>query len=63
MKAHVQKHMDTVNAGLASFESIKYFRVLPEAPSVENGELTASLKVKRNVVTERYASLIDEMYR
>lgn len=56
--AHVQK----VNTGLASFESIKYWRLLPEPLSIANGLLTASLKVKRGIVEERYAALIDEMY-
>jgi long-chain acyl-CoA synthetase len=59
----VQAHVDEVNKGLASFESIKYFRVLPEPLSVENGVLTASLKVKRKVVDEKYAAQIEEMYQ
>jgi len=63
VKAAVQAHLDEVNGGLASFETIKYFRVLPEPMTVENGILTASLKVKRSVVQERYADLIDEMYQ
>ncbi len=60
--AAVQAHIDEVNGGLASFESIKYFKVLPEPMTVENGILTASLKVKRKVVSERYADLIEDMY-
>ena len=62
VRAAVQAKLDEVNAGLASFETIKYFRLLPEPMTVENGILTASLKVKRKVVHERYAELIDEMY-
>jgi long-chain acyl-CoA synthetase len=58
----VQEHLDGVNANLASYSTIKYFRILPEPMTVENGILTASLKVKRKVVEERYAALIDEMY-
>jgi long-chain acyl-CoA synthetase len=63
IRAALQAHVDGVNGGLASFESIKYFRVLPEPMTIENGILTASLKVKRRVVEERYADKIDEMYR
>ncbi len=59
----IQRHVDGVNKGLASFETVKYFRVLPEPMSVENGVLTASLKVKRRVVEERYRGQIEEMYR
>jgi long-chain acyl-CoA synthetase len=62
-RAAVQAHLDTVNAGLASFESIKRFRLLPGPLTVDNGLLTASLKVKRKVVEERYKDLVDEMYR
>lgn len=62
VKNEVQSKLDEVNSKLASFESIKYFRILPEPMTVDNGILTASLKVKRKVVQERYADLIDEMY-
>ncbi|MCB9797811.1 MAG: AMP-binding protein [Alphaproteobacteria bacterium] len=63
VRAAIQAHIDGINDGLASFESIKYFRVLPEPLSVENGLLTASLKVKRKVVETQYADLISEMYQ
>ena len=62
VKAEVQKHVDEVNSGLASFESIKYFELVPEPMSIENGLLTASMKVKRKVVVERYADLVESMY-
>jgi long-chain acyl-CoA synthetase len=52
-----------VNRGLASFESIKYFRILPRDLSIETGELTPSLKVKRKVVAERYRDEIEGMYQ
>ncbi len=60
-KAAIQAHLDEVNKGLASYETIKYFRVV-EPMTTANGLLTASLKVKRKVVLERFADLIDEMY-
>lgn len=58
----IEAHIKKVNTSLASFESIKYWRLTPEPLSVDNGLLTASLKVKRNIVEERYASIIDAMY-
>lgn len=51
-----------VNADLASFESVKRLRLVAEEWSIDGGELTPSLKLKRRVITARYASLIDEIY-
>jgi long-chain acyl-CoA synthetase len=55
--------VEETNAELARFEQIKRFRVLPEMLSVEGGALTPTLKVKRRVVCERYAELVDAMYK
>jgi len=60
--AEFQKAVDGVNAQLARFEQIRRFRVLPEPLSIEGGHLTPTLKVKRRVVEERFAALIDAMY-
>jgi long-chain acyl-CoA synthetase len=62
VKAAVQAHVDEVNKKLASYETIKYFEIV-EPMTVESGLLTASLKVKRKVVYERYSELIDAMYQ
>lgn len=62
VRTHVKAVIDKVNDGLASFETIKYFRVLPEPLTVDNGLLTASLKVKRKPTEARYEALIDEMF-
>jgi long-chain acyl-CoA synthetase len=50
------------NNELASFESVKYVRIVPKDFSIDGGELTPSLKLKRKVVTERYRNLLEEMY-
>ena len=57
-----QEYVDKVNADLARYETIKYFRILPQDFSVETGELTPTLKVKRRVITEKYKEIIDSMY-
>jgi long-chain acyl-CoA synthetase len=49
--------------GFAQFEKIKRYILLPREFSIENDELTPSLKVKRNVVEKRYAYLIESMYQ
>ena len=58
----IQKYIDEINAGLARFETIKYFRLLPGTFSIETGELTPTMKVKRHFVNEKYKHLIDSMY-
>ncbi|HUF47450.1 MAG TPA: long-chain fatty acid--CoA ligase [Vicinamibacterales bacterium] len=62
-RALVQAAVDSVNAGLAQFERIKRFALLTATFSVESGELTPTLKVKRRVVEERYREVIEEIYR
>jgi long-chain acyl-CoA synthetase len=59
----IRKGIDAVSADLASYETIKKFCLLKDPFTIESGELTPSLKVKRNVVEQRYKSLIDEMYK
>jgi long-chain acyl-CoA synthetase len=60
--AFLQQQIDHVNAGLASFETLKAFCVVDEPFSIENGLLTPSFKVKRKVVARRFADVIDAMY-
>jgi long-chain acyl-CoA synthetase len=60
--ASIQRAVDQANAGLASFETVKRFAVLDHDLSVDGGELTATLKVRRNVVEERFAPLIESLY-
>ena len=50
------------NQAVARYQTIKKIRVLDHEFSVEGGEMTPSMKVKRNVVTERYADAIESMY-
>ena len=50
------------NKQLASFESIKQFHILPRDFTIEGGELTPTMKVKRKVVTGRYQAEIDALY-
>ena len=58
-----QRLFQDILSALASFERVKYHELLDEPMTVDNGLLTASLKVKRRVVEERYAGLIEGMYR
>lgn len=58
----VQTILDQKMEGLASYERIKYFSILPKELTQESGELTPTLKVKRRVVMERYKDVIDRLY-
>ena len=61
--AYFQDQVETeCNAKVARYQTIKKFEVLQTPFSVETGELTPTLKVKRNVVNEKYAKLIAKMY-
>jgi len=62
VQRHIQRCIDEVNKGLNSYETLKKFRVLTEDFTVESGELTPSLKVKRRVIQRRYEDLIDAFY-
>ncbi|MDZ4084469.1 MAG: long-chain fatty acid--CoA ligase [Bdellovibrionales bacterium] len=58
----IRRAIADANAQLASFETIKNFAILDADFTVESGELTPSLKVKRKVVDERYRELIESLY-
>ena len=61
-RSMIQEAIDVANRAVSRAEAIKAFRVLPEELSTANGLLTPTLKVKRAVVANRYAALIEEMY-
>ena len=60
--AKYQSVIDEMNGTLAHFETIKRFRVVPEAWSLAGGELTPSLKLKRRVINQKYADEIAAFY-
>ncbi len=51
-----------VNSQVAGYESIKQFDILPEDFTIESGELTPSLKVRRKFCDKKYASTIDKLF-
>ncbi|MDP2839135.1 MAG: hypothetical protein Q8O11_03690, partial [Syntrophales bacterium] len=51
-----------LNSNLAKYETIKRYAIIKQEFSVETGELTATLKVKRSVVREKYKDIIDSLY-
>jgi long-chain acyl-CoA synthetase len=62
VQALVQEALDRANAKYAQVEQIKKFAILDHDLSQETGELTPTLKVKRNVVNDKYAPVLDALY-
>jgi len=62
IKQLLDPYFAEVNKTLAKYETVKRFEVLPKELSIDDGELTPSLKVKRKVVEKKYATLLDKMY-
>ncbi len=58
----VEKELERANSNYAQVEQIKKFKILDHDLSIDTGELTPTLKVKRNVVYERYEELFESMY-
>ena len=58
----IKQLIQQVNTDLDRWEKIHGYALLPEAPSIENGELTPTLKIRRHVVEEHYKDLIDRLY-
>ncbi len=62
VRALIQAELDEVNRRYAQVEKVKKFAILDHDLSQETGELTPTLKVKRNVVNEKYAAVLDSLY-
>ncbi len=58
----LSKRIEEKQAELANYEKIKKFRILDRGLTIEEGEITPTLKVKRRVVAEKYKEVFDEMY-
>src|SRR5215211_4707012 len=62
VREEIQKAVDQVNSHVGPVEQIKRFEILDHDLSQETGELTPTLKVKRNVVHEKFADVVDRIY-
>jgi len=62
IKGLIQDVLDDVNSKVARVEQVKKFTILPHDLTQETGELTPTMKVKRNIVYEKYASVFGAMY-
>ncbi|HEV2855037.1 MAG TPA: long-chain fatty acid--CoA ligase [Thermoanaerobaculia bacterium] len=62
VRALVAQEVDQVNSGLASFEKIVAWELLPNEFTLETGELTPTQKVKRRVINQKYGDVIERLY-
>ena len=62
LQAEVQNIVTRVNKQLADFEKVRKFRILPRDFSIESGELTATMKVRRQKVLANFAKEVEELY-
>jgi long-chain acyl-CoA synthetase len=62
IKELIKKQVDEVNETLPRYEQIKYYKILEKPFSVESGELTPTLKLKRRIVFEKFKDDIEKMY-
>jgi len=59
----IEDHVEEINKKFARVEQVKKISILPRDLTQESGELTPTLKVKRNIIDARYGKVIDELYR
>ena len=63
LNQYIRKEIQSRSGSLADYEIVKRFAILPEDLSVDAGELTATLKIKRSVVAKKYKPVIEALYR
>lgn len=60
--ARIAKAIENANTQLARYEQIRKFRIVDREFSIESGEMTPTMKLKRNVIAQHHAHLVEEMY-
>ena len=63
MIAEVKSYVESLNRKLASYEQIKRFAILTHEFSIEKGEMTPTLKMKRSIIEKNYADVIESLYK
>ncbi|MFA5669086.1 MAG: long-chain fatty acid--CoA ligase [Balneolaceae bacterium] len=58
----IQKEVDKVNSGLSEWEKVKKFKLLEDQFTIDAGEVTPTLKIRRNVIYKKYTEAIDSIY-
>ena len=61
-RAHLEKQIERVNERLARVQTVKRFTILPNELTVDGGELTPTMKLRRKIIAKKYAKEIESMY-
>ena len=59
----IQKEVDKYNNNFGKWEQIKRFELTPESWTIDDGHLTPTMKMKRNIIREKYDALYEKIYR
>ncbi len=62
IKEFYREKIDEIQKGLSGFEKVKKFTLMPAEFAINSGEITPTLKVKRNVVLQKYVAIVEKMY-
>jgi long-chain acyl-CoA synthetase len=63
LRAYLAPHIDAVNSSLASYETVKYWDILPEDFTIDNELLTPTLKIRRKAIYQRYGDKFEALYQ
>lgn len=62
VRDNIQRHVDQANAKLERWETVKRFAILDHELTVESGNVTANMKLRRSAIAAQYASVVDSLY-
>ncbi len=63
MRDRMEKLLETVNNELNHWEQVRKYKFIDEVPSIEGGELTPTMKIRRHIIEEKYANVIEDLYK
>ena len=60
--ARIDQEVGKANAKLPPYMTVKYYQILPKSFTIEDDEITSTMKLKRNVIEKKYKAIFDGMY-
>ena len=62
VKQQIESELDRINRNFGGWEQIKKFAIIPDEMTIETGELTPTLKMKRKIILQKYTKEVEEIY-